>query len=57
MVFQMRQKDRRDANVVVDDLSFRKTRRRIQHLIEVRNHDLFTCTPISTFLLMLRASY
>jgi hypothetical protein len=42
-VFQMRQKHRRDANVVVDDLPFRKTRRRIQHLIEVRDHDLFTC--------------
>ena len=41
-IFQMRKKHRRDANVVIDDLTFGEAGLRIQNLVQVRNRELFS---------------
>src|SRR5947207_9335902 len=41
-VLQMRQQHRRNANVVVDYLTFRESGFRIEDLVEVRDRELFS---------------
>src|SRR6266478_4044794 len=41
-VFQMRQENGRDADIIIDHLPFRETGLRIENLVPIRNGDRFT---------------